>query len=214
MIYPKITKKNVSESWVRKISSYSKTPHTTFKRIMRLRYGKKICIASLDDLYSIDEALTRGYNILLPSELSSGEKRNIKEKKPIFIKTSSELFNTAESDSFRIIAYLTEDQELFAKYAKKIAKQFLEIDLRVLFIRTKREFAFAYGDEILTVNLDKVDEKFFSNPVTAKTTDVILHELAHEAGYHCDKKYQRLITKLAGELVIMALENPEFFKIQ
>jgi len=43
---------------------------------------------------------------------------------------------------------------------------------------------------------------------------LILHELGHYAGNHTEEAYHKLITKMCGELVILALEEPEFFKIE
>ena len=71
-----------------------------------------------------------------------------------------------------------------------------------------------FGSNELTFNIAKLGNKFFDKPVSEITTDLILHELGHHAGNHTEEGYHSLITKMAGELVILALEEPEFFEIK
>jgi len=42
--------------------------------------------------------------------------------------------------------------------------------------------------------------------------DLILHELAHEKGFHTEASYLKCLSKMAGELVIIALKKPKFFE--
>ena len=39
-----------------------------------------------------------------------------------------------------------------------------------------------------------------------------LRELGHEKGNHTESSYHEALTKMAGELIMDALEEPKFFK--
>jgi len=43
--------------------------------------------------------------------------------------------------------------------------------------------------------------------------DLILQELAHEKGFHTEASYHKCLSKMAGELVLIALNEPEFFEV-
>jgi putative transposase len=107
-----------------------------------------------------------------------------------------------------------ENQKLVAKYAKKIAKKLLNIDITIIFVKCPEAGTVAqFGNNTITFNVSKLNG-FFNDPVSAKTTDLILHELGHYAGNHVDKSYHELLTEMAGKLVMLALQEPEFFKLQ
>ncbi|GAG90326.1 unnamed protein product, partial [marine sediment metagenome] len=39
------------------------------------------------------------------------------------------------------------------------------------------------------------------------------HELGHSAGNHTEISYHKLLTRMAGQLIMIALNEPDFFKI-
>jgi len=94
---------------------------------------------------------------------------------------------------------------------KKIAKRCLGIDVNVRFFKWTGASA-QYGLRSLTFNVKKLGRRFFDPPVNNRVIDLILHELAHEKGFHIDASYQNCLSRMAGCLVMLALEEPEFFK--
>ena len=70
-----------------------------------------------------------------------------------------------------------------------------------------------FGGNRLTFNVDKLDG-FFDNPINASQLDLVIHELGHSGGMHTEMEYHGTITKMAGELVMIALKEPEWFDIR
>jgi len=42
--------------------------------------------------------------------------------------------------------------------------------------------------------------------------DLILHEIGHEFGNHTEESYHKALSRMAQELVILALKEPTFFE--
>ena len=106
-----------------------------------------------------------------------------------------------------------EEQQLVATYAQKIAQRLLGINIHVKFVKARDAVAAQYGNNTLTFNVAKLGHNFFGTTVSEQTTNLIVHELGHHAGNHTEMEYHNLITKMAGQLVILALQEPEFFTI-
>ena len=85
--------------------------------------------------------------------------------------------------------------------------------LNVYFYKLKSNIVASYSYGRLDVNLNQLTNWFFKEPVSIRTTDLILHELGHHYGMHTEKEYHKAITKMGAELVDIALKEPTFFKI-
>ena len=209
--YEDVKESGSSEQWIRQGMSDDRIDKEAVKAVVEKRYGEKVCVASPGDPNSIDDAISNGYRVIRGGELSKDEWESV--RKVDAIQSSSQMFGSSFKAAKRIEP--NEQQKLVAEYAKRIAKQLLHIDIMVDFIRDREiRFAAQYGHKLLIFNVDKLDKHFFEHTVTWQTTDLILHELGHNAGNHTEKGYHQLITKMAGQLVMIALEEPEFFKIK
>jgi len=207
--YQEIEKDSSSQIWVREAVSDDRINKEAVKDIINKRYGDKVCVANPFDKNSIDEAISRGYNVVYGSEMSKEEWDKVKEND--LISSSSDLFGT----DFTNVEHIEPDENMkkVEEFAKKIAKRLLSIDLRVEFVKGGFNMVCAqFGNNTLTFNVSKL-KGFFTTPISSKVIDLIVHELCHSAGSHTEKEYHSLITKMAGELVMIALEEPEFFKI-
>jgi hypothetical protein len=105
-----------------------------------------------------------------------------------------------------------ENMKEVAKLAKKIAKKCLDIDIQVEFAKWDGSTAAQYGSKTLSFNVKNLGKSFFSPSLSSKVLDLIIHEISHENGHHTERNYLDTITKIAGELIIIALEDKEFFK--
>ena len=199
-----------SQTWIRTGMTDERIQEEAVKDIITKRYGDKVCVANPFDKISVDEAISHGYNVIKGTEMSKEEWDAVKQAN--MIPSSSELFGHSFTDS-DIITNITENQKATANYAKKIAKRLLNLDLKVQFVRSKASMMAGFGDGTLTFNLSNLPKTFFDQPISVITTDLIIHELGHFSGMHTEKKYHELLTKLAGELVILALTEPEFFEV-
>jgi hypothetical protein len=209
--YDIIPKEECSEVWIRTAMKDKEIKPETVKEIMKKRYGDKFCVANPLDKASMDEALSKGYNVIFGSELSKEEWANIRES--VNIESSTALFGDTNLTHAKKIEP-NDNQKLVAKYAQKIAKRILDIDIKVDFVENKSTPILAcYGSRRLTFNVGRLNNGFFDEPICVKTLDLIIHELGHEDGWHVEYDYHQLLTKLGAELTVLALKEPDFFKV-
>lgn len=207
--YQEIQPEHASDSWIRLGMSGKNISKEAIKHILTARYGEKFVVANPFDKNSIDEAIAQGYRVIAGSELSKEEWANIREEQ--LMQSSSDLFGSELLNCAKEIQPDANQLET-AKYAQRIAKKFLNCDIEVKFVVGGHGMVTAqYGGRRLTFNVSKL-KGFFDKPISAQTTDLILHELGHEGGNHTEHSYHQLLTKLSGQLVMYALQDPGFFK--
>jgi len=205
-----IDEEHSSQGWIREAMRDERISEKAFNTIIEKRYGSKVCVADPFDANSIDEAISNGFRVIRGSELSKEEWNNARRFNSL--DSSRKLFGSNFTYAKQVEP--NKQQKLVAKYAIKIAKRLLNIDIDVNFVKERDMVAAQYGNNTLTLNIAKLGKKFFEIPVSAATTDLILHELGHHAGNHTEMEYHNLITKMGGQLVILALNEPEFFNLQ
>lgn len=204
-----VESENSSNLWVRQGMADKRIKEEVVKEIVRKRYGEKVVVANPFDPISIDDALASGYKVIHGAEMSKEEWENTRKAKAI--KTSTELFGHGFAD---VTAYEpTEDMKKVEVLAKKIAKRLLGIDLQVSFVRSSASNGAEFSVNTLTFNVSRLGKKFFEPAINQGTIDLIIHELGHHAGHHTEKSYHKLLTKMAGQLVILALEEATFYKV-
>lgn len=199
-----------SETWVRVGSSDKRVTGETMRKIVNKRFGDKVVVANPQDPVANDDALAQGYRVIRGGELSKEEWSNIKDHE--LIKSSTAVFGKSSATDVKNCDP-TDGMKKVAELAKKIAKRFLRKDISVGFYKSNQvSEAASYGNGVLNFNVTKLGKRFFENPVSVESIDLIVHELGHEAGMHTEKEYHKLITRLAGELVMTALKEPRFYE--
>jgi len=208
--YEDITEKNSSERWVREGMSDERISPVATKSVINKRYGEKAVVADPSDTQSIDRAISEGYHVVRGSEMSKEEWNAVREAEAL--PSSSKLFRTTFGES---IPYSPVTPEMVAVegLAKKIAKECLDIDIDVRFIKMKHGVCAEYSRKVMVFNVSKLGKNFFSPPLSEYVIDLIVHELGHEQGNHTEENYHRAITGMAGRLTMTALEKPEFFEV-
>lgn len=207
--YSNITPEEASSSWIRQALANKRISEEALKTITEKRFGEKVVVANPFDKNSIDEALSRGYNVVYGSELSAKEWENLRKFQ--VLKSSTDLFGGIPVKAERVKP--TENQLRFAKLAKKIAKDFIKRDIKIIFVKSKANTAAQYGNQTLTYNLSALPENFFDQLVSEENLDLLIHELSHEAGLHTEKNYHELLSELGAQLIIKALSEPSYFKV-
>jgi hypothetical protein len=205
-----IEEEKTSESWIRIGSGDKRMTQETMQKLVEKRFGDKVVVANPRDPIANDDALAHGFRVIQGRELSSEEWGNIKEHD--LIHSSTEVFGKGNATDAKNYAP-DDNMKKVRKLAQKIASTFLGISLSVNFFTSKQaSVAAMYGNKTLSFNVSKLGKGFFDPPLSVRTLDIICHETAHERGMHTEEKYHQCITALAGELTMMALNNPEFFK--
>jgi hypothetical protein len=199
-----------SSTWVRMATKDNRTTDDAINGIMKKRFGEKFAIANPSDKYSIDKALANGYNVIYGSELSKEEWERVKPATDV--KSTTQLFNSRDLMESKPLDP-NSNMAKTASYARRIAKRLMGIDIKVVFVNAPQSNVLAcYGNRTLTFNKGKLGRHFFDKPISKETTDLIIHELGHENGWHVEIEYHKLLTKLGAELTMLALTEPEFFE--
>lgn len=197
-----------SDVWVREATKHPRVNPDAVKSIVKKRYGEKVVVANVRDANSIDEALSHGYRVVYGSEMSKEEWENIKQANAI--PSSSEVFGTGIANAKDIEP--DSNMEAVAQLVKKIAKRCLGVEVAVSFAKWEGVAA-QYGDRTLTFNVGVLGRKFFEPIVDARIIDLVVHELGHERGSHTEASYHESITAMTGQLVMLALREPNFFQV-
>lgn len=211
--YESLVPEQSSDVWVREATSDERISKEAFKQVIKQRYGDKVVIATPTDPISIDDALSNGYRVVYGSEMSKAEWNNV--KKDELVQSSHTVFGAQLVSATPIIP--NENMLAVKSLAQKIALRFLGINVTVKFVSCKEATTLAqYNSETktLTFNVSKLGTDFFQTPVSIETLDLIVHELGHEHGLHTESAYHETITKLAGQLVMVALMDPDFYRMK
>lgn len=207
-VYEEIEESDSSQVWIREAMAHKRIKPEAVKVIVNKRYGDKVVVANPFDRNSIDDAIASGYRVITGNELSKEEWENIRGSEAM--KSSSDLFGSrsAYSEPYDPDENMLKVEEL----AKKIAQKCFGISISVSFSKWDGNVAAQYGDRQLSFNVKKLKKSFFNPWLSPQTLSVILHELGHEKGQHTEKEYHETLTKMAGELIMLALSDQEFFK--
>ena len=204
---------SASSAWVRSATVSKTINKETVEKVLRKRFGEKACVANNFDENSNDEAISKGYNLIYGGEMSSDEWKKINELG--ILETSSDLFGKDFSKS-KIITELTTEMRIIKDYSERIAKKFLGIDIKVLFIeddKTNVEADYSSNSKTLRFNLSLMRD-MLDGSINEKITALIIHELSHEAGNHTNYNYQKMQANLGANLILEALKNKSFFDIR
>jgi len=199
-----------SEAWIRAGAGHFEVKPETVKTLVQRRFGEKICSFSPGDKRANDEAIANGYRVIHGNDLSHSEWDQIRRAEAIHSATS--LFGLTPGDAKSIEP--TEDMLRVLELAKRIAKRTLGINIVVEFIEMPDSAGIAwYGNRTLKFTVNLLPQDWFADPTAAKVIDLIIHELGHEHGTHTERAYLDTLTRIGGELVSIALNEPEFFQV-
>ena len=205
--YENVKEDDSSQVWVREATANKRINSDAVKSIVNKRYGDKVVVANPFDKNSIDDAIAAGYKVITGNELSKEEWTNVRNSEAM--SSSSDLFGS--QSTFSEPYEPDENMKEVAELAKKIARKCLGIDIVVKFLKWDGNVAAQYGDRTLCFNVKKLKKTFFEPSLSSRTLDIILHELGHEKGNHTEKGYHETLTRMSGELIMLSLENKEFF---
>lgn len=208
--YKEIPAENSSDTWIRNATSDERISPEALETIKNKRFGDKVLVANPFDPNANDEALAHGYRVIQGRELSGEEWAQLREKAPL--KTTTDKFGARRVNAKELPP--TPEQAKVAEYAKKLHNRLNNLSLDVAFVNCPAAFMVTatYGDSTLTFNIARLPIDFFDDHL--KTTDLILHELGHEYGNHTEHAYHEALTRMAQQLVIIALNEPSFFHVE
>ena len=208
--YQHVPEDDASALWIRTGMKDDRIKKEAVQGILEKRFGGKVLSRNPFDPHANEEAISNGYNLITGNQMSKEEWQKVRELG--LIKSTTEEFG---SDAFATAKAVTPtpNQRRFALLSKKVAKEFLGINLDVVFIRCDRTNVRAdYGNHRLRFNLSLLGNGFFDT-VDWQNLRLLIHELAHEHGGHLEHEYHYAMTKLGAQLTLKALEEPSWFEV-
>jgi hypothetical protein len=215
--HEEITESTASNSWVRSAIETGKVTKEAVDNVVEERYGDKVVIANPFDAVSIDDAKANGYRLVYSSELSGEELLSIKAHGAI--STSSDLFGSTYGVGDHVTPSKTQ-LKVFA-LAERISTNFLPFKASSTIVRMKGHnsplatFAvkgtlITFYDNMIPKDWWEADENGF---VKLRMLDLIIHEMCHHFGMHCDRPYLDAITKLGSQVALHSAQNKSFLKL-
>jgi len=208
-----LTEENVSATWVRAASEDERASNETLKTVQRKRWGDKVALWSSDP-HANERAVARGYALVHARTLSPEERRRF--VKDVGIRHASSLFPEQLREAKPIpqdkwTASMRAIAGIFRRVGGKLLAQSVEI-------RWIHEFKMAhsasYGNGTLALNKAHLAGWHRDSRLRAEHLKVLVHELAHEGPIgeleHAPE-FRRRLERLAGELAMLALEEPAMF---
>lgn len=192
----------------------------TVTRLVELRFGEKSVIFDPSDQEANRIAVANGYSVVHGSQLSKQEWAAVR--------SAGALLPAGQvTPSPRPYSEGGKEQNILERskwsprmagvegLAKRLAKRLLGFEITVVMVSdVSWRFAGTYGGRTLTLNLGVLGHKWFDGPL-AGILDLILHELSHEfESNHLSREYFAAITKLGGQMAVLALEEPELFSLE
>lgn len=205
--YKDIPDDEVSVPWIRTGFVDNRTNKNAVETIFQKRYGDKYLSKNPFDPNANDEAISHGHHLISGAELSKDEWKKLKENN--LIQSSTELYGKTGVSGTDVIP--TQEQQKFAHFVKKVAKEFLGIDIIVKFMKAPVQDGAYFDGMRLTFIVNRLPKDFF-NGITEENQNLMIHELGHKAGNHTEHAYHQLLTRLASQLILRAIKNPSFFK--
>lgn len=208
-----------SDLWVRTGMTDERIKKEPVLSILTKRFGDKFLFRSTDK-HANEEAIINEYELVSNKDLSKEERDQIKQHG--LYQSSSDVFDTTSIVNATKVRP-TIKQSSFVNFAKRVAKEFLDIDVTVYFVEAKGSTTkadYCPSTRTLRYNLSYF-EKYFFDTLSWENIDLLIHELAHECenfgihenGPHINHDYHKTCTMLAGKLIMKALQDPSFFEV-
>lgn len=214
--FSEIKDTEASSTWVRSAIETGNTHREAVTTIVKERYGDKVGFSNPFNPVSDDEAKANGYKLIYGNELSKEEREAFKEYGAV--QTSSEIFKVNGLPA----THVTPDKQQLKVYklTERIAVDFLGFKPMISLVDCKGATVlatFSDAGNMVTFYNNKISKGWWQPDADGYVTDemleLIIHELCHKFGHHCDRPYLDKITWLASKLVRKQREEKSFFKI-
>lgn len=214
-VFDEVKEDQASSTWVRSAIETGNVSKEAVESVVEERFGDKVVIANPFDPISIDDALSNGYRVVYGNEMSKEEWATIRGNGAMI--SSSDKFKTSYGASENVTP--SKQQLKVFSLVKRIGECMgfnPLIDLikckgaTVLATFTLGGTSLTFYDNTIPKDWWEPDENGF---IKDRMLDLIIHELCHKYGMHCDRTYLDAITKNGAMLVKRAIEQKSFFKI-
>ena len=208
------TAEKANTVWVRAAAGDEKCAPEAFKAIITQRFGEKSVAFDPSDQESNVLSASRGYTVVSGRSMSTGEWDNARKSgalpssgqvnpaKPFVVGTAVEYPSEKWTDGMR----------WFVGYAKKIAKELLDVDIKVGIYEDGLSALASYGECHLSVFVSQLGTSFFDKQNIQNIDALLIHEFGHHyESNHLGQKYYDAFCELGAKLKALALKSPELF---
>lgn len=217
-VHDRLTPEEASETWVTDAVGHKDISHEAVQSAMEARFGEKRAVFDLSDTEANNRLTSKGYNIIAGGTFGKSAWDNIKAAGALVpsgkIDPTMKPYDPSSDKTVDIVPEVqwTENIHCVVTFAKWLAKELMRIDLKVRIVRTTSGFSACYGRGHLDLNLFRLGHRWFQGWDLERIVDLLIHEFGHQyAGNHLSEDYYHALTKLAGKVAVLALEQPEGF---
>ena len=210
---------SASEKWIDDALEDENVADEAIATALELRFGKKRVVYDPSDPEANKIAASRGYTVIPATTFSKAGWANVRRSGAVLpagqVTPSPKPFG--EGPTLKLIPKekWTDGMRHSATYAEALGKRLVGHSIAVVFANDpKWPYSATYGPSgELTFNVKRLGYVFFDgDPTREDMTRLLTHELAHEYSRdHLSADYHKAICRLAGKLLTLALDEPEFF---
>ena len=196
---------NASESWVQIALEDKRTSDETVMEVMGKKLGANPILWT-SNLQANENADNAGKDIIKSNMLSKIELERFKK---VGLETTT-IYKTPTEEGEGEDVEPTPAMRQVEQYAKWLARQLIDRDISVRFMKNSAQVLACYGGGSLTFNIHHLKAGFFNNAPTIAQTSLILHELAHEnhgSRAHGDE-FLRTLEHISAKAVFLAQTQP------
>ena len=220
--YALLDKAEAAEPWVREATANTLCSEKAFKKAVENRFGEKSVIYDPSDKEANKRAMAAAYNVVSGGSLSKGEWENVKRlgiMLPAGQVTPSPKPYSQDGRPENIIPQSdwTEGMKRIVEFACRLAYKLLKKKIKVNIVDEPfAPWEANYGTSKLTLSLGTLGERWFSDfpQNLEQVINLLIHEFAHEyESDHLSKNFYSALTSLAAKSIMLALKQPDIFRI-
>ena len=218
-----LTAEDANSRWVKEAMESTLIKEGAAKAIMELRFGPMRISNDPNEPEAGKRGVSKGYALVSGSQMSGAEWDSARRFG--LIHSASKLFPTPKpysDDPDAPTADIIPENEwthgmrLVAAYSRGLAKRLIGRRPLIQIVKTDNSFKAAYvsgGRPELHFNLQHLGNEFFDSGIDEEVDALLIHELAHnKVADHLSEKFYRELCRLGAKMVLLAIEEPEFFE--
>lgn len=212
-----LTDEEASEAWVAAALEAPEVSDEAINSTLDSRYGKKRAVFDPSDREANERLQGEGYTIIHGGAFAKETWKRIRasgaaEAAGKIRPTPKARFGEDGEDVS--VSDLTPGMEQVIALTKRLGHELLHTDIKVSIVRSKQGFTACFGQSHLTFNLFRLGHAWFNEwrGNISRTLDLIVHEFGHHySASHLHDNYHEALSRMAGRLTELALEEPGLF---
>jgi len=212
-----LTEDQVSDTWVKVATKDSRAKPETVKVVADKRYGKKAAIINPFDPAANERARQAGYYLVRGQTLDAVEREHFQAYAGI--QSTSAMFGTTPATPDAVET--TKEMQRFASFVEQLSGLLTAHRSEVGFYSLKGAIEAAqnfWDGAAIRFNVANLPKDFFDK-IDADRLSIVAHEMAHTQGRGADGEphgvgFMKQFQRIAGEMTMLALSNPELFDLE